>query len=256
MKSRSDDIRQRIGKIIHVAFSGSQRSLAQAVGMSAPLISRVLAGEMKPSGKLIAAISDLPQINAVWLRTGKGEPIQTKPQILADIGAIVPVAKRLLPGPLLAFESLLTHKFFSVPRAFYSATTYAIEVQSCGCSEEFLKKERLKPDDTLIVVTDAEVCRNFDHDQNNRLCVCCFPEDGAFLAAGAQYAKNTVARENASSHLAQAEFASPRRRRSIDLDDDLAPANMKQERGKNPGAGDHTELLRPVGVVTLMTRGY
>ncbi len=178
----SETIRDRILSIVDGPYAGSQRALALAIGFDPSSLSRVLAGHVPASKKLLQAIAQLPQVNEQWLSTGEGEPIQTKPQVLTDIGAIVPVAKQLLPGQPLEFEHFLSHRFLSVPRAFCTATTYAIDVQSCKCDQELRARELLKPGDTLIVETSPDRLRDVFTGDSKKLLVMCSSEYGAALA--------------------------------------------------------------------------
>jgi transcriptional regulator with XRE-family HTH domain len=72
------DMYCRIIQVMELIFAGSQRQLAEAVHMSPAMISRVVSGKRDPSKRLIKAISQLPEVNADWLLTGNGDPVNTQ----------------------------------------------------------------------------------------------------------------------------------------------------------------------------------
>lgn len=166
MSDDVEELRKRIRCVMDQAFAGSQRAMAQSLGVSAPLISRVLSGDMDPSRKLLHAISELPQINTQWLEAGKGKPIQRRPQILVDRGSLVPLAKQLLPGPLTENEDLLNPVFVAIPRAVFSESSYAVRVDDVlkakQCESKFFAKQDLRPDDYLIIETARDKFPPFD----------------------------------------------------------------------------------------------
>ena len=237
--------------------------MADAVEMSPALVSRVISGERPPSRKLVEAIARQPQNNAKWLHTGKGKPIQSRPQILTDIGALVPVAKQPLPGPLLESEDLLSHRFLSLPRAFFSATTYAIEVQSCRCDPALLKNEFLRPGVMLIVESSTERINEVVQAGFQELCVMHLSEYGAALAITDSDFFGTTRDENLTEvMLLENELRRPSKRdRAIELrpadavnaDDDATAGNLQQE---VEVIGSTTEEAKPrvVGLITLELR--
>ena len=243
METPDDQIRERINRVVDEGFSGSQRALADAVRMSQALLSRVLSGERPPSRKLLGAIAGLPQINAEWLETGKGEPLQTRPQILTDLGALVPMAKRLLPGRPLQSEQLLRSKFLAVPREYYGEDVYAIvvnEVVNAGqLAFSALQTHGLTLSDNLIIGTDPYECETSCHKMQVIRTVddhvaLTFGEPAAAIAASTPPSK--------PKSIEEASQQSCRPTRAIFLDDD-SPLQSK----KKP-------LV--VGFVTLLMREY
>lgn len=257
MNSKPEEIQKRVARLIERAFFGSQRSFAQALGVSPALVSRVVSGVIPPSKKLLQAIEKLPQVNSDWLHTGKGEPTQTRPQVLTDLGAIVPVAKQLLTGPLLEFQDLLSHRFVSVPRAFFSPTTYAINVKSCGCDQTLLNRESLNLDDTLIVETSPDRLSDVAGTDSKMLRVMYLPELGAALATGdVDYFRITGGLQQSKSEMDNPKTIDGKKLRAILLDDDENDLIAETPRRKMPPTNDRNESPTVVGVVTMLMRDY
>ena len=254
----SETIRDRILSIVDGPYAGSQRALALAIGFDPSSLSRVLAGHVPASKKLLQAIAQLPQVNEQWLSTGEGEPIQTKPQVLTDIGAIVPVAKQLLPGQPLEFEHFLSHRFLSVPRAFCTATTYAIDVQSCKCDQELRTREFLKPDDTLIIETSLDSLRDVSRDDSQKLYVMHTSEYGASLAVSeSDYYRITEGLPQSKQKMDISITIDGRKGRAIKLDeDDENNLDVPVERGNAQRTRGRKESPVVVGRVTLLMREY
>lgn len=151
--------RERLSQFVAVVHAGSQRQAAISLGVSPGLVSRILSGHCEMRNKLLRAIASIPNINSDWLASGIGSPISGKPKILTDIGSIVPVARKLLPGPLLEHEDLLSNEFIAVPRASYGAGVYAVSVSgliaglAAKVAARWLQDHLFKPDDTLLIDT-------------------------------------------------------------------------------------------------------
>lgn len=155
------DRRQRLVQFIEVVCYGSHGQAAKRLGMGVSTIGRAASGAVSTSRRMLHAIASIPNINSDWLISGTGNPICTTPKVLADIGSIVPVARKLLPGPLLEHEDLLSSEFVAVPRANYGAGVYAIPVSTLisgtatAIAVRWLQDWLFKPDDTLLIDTAA-----------------------------------------------------------------------------------------------------
>lgn len=155
------DRRLRLLQFIEAVCCGSQRQASIKLGVDASTISRVANGEVPASRKLLHAIASIPNINSDWLVSGVGNPIRNIPKILIDIGSIVPVARKLLPGPLLEHEDLLSNEFIAVPRASYGAGVYAVPVSAlivgmtATAAAQVLRAHLFKLEDTLLIDTAA-----------------------------------------------------------------------------------------------------
>jgi transcriptional regulator with XRE-family HTH domain len=243
METPDDQIRKRINQIVDEGYDGSQRALADAAGVSQALLSRVISGDRAPSRKLLRAIGSLPQINAKWLETGKGKPLQTQPQILTDLGALVPFAKQLLPGTPLQFEHLLRSLFIAVPRQYFGEDVYAISVNEVVDAGQFatdaLQNNNMTREDTLIIGTDPGRCKTSRH----KLQVIRTVDDRVALTFGesaAAVATSTPSKKTKS--IEEEVLQSCQSKRAIFLDDD-APSPSKKR----------TVI---VGFVTLLMREY
>jgi len=155
------DRRLRLLEFIAEACCGSQAEASRKLGVTRCTISRVASGEIPVSRKLFHAIASIPNINSDWLVSGVGNPIRNTPKILVDIGSIVPVARKLLPGPLLEHEDLLSNEFIAVPRASYGTGVYAVPVSvlvvgmTATAAAQVLRAHLFKLEDTLLIDTAA-----------------------------------------------------------------------------------------------------
>lgn len=157
------DRRERLLQFIDVVCCGSQRQAAIKLGVTGGTISRIVSDDIPVSRKLFHVMASIPNISSDWLATGAGNPIRNVPKILVDIGSIVPVAKKLLPGPLLEHEDLLSNEFIAVPRASYGVGVYAVPVSAliagvvARVAARWLQDHLFKPADTLLINTAMEV---------------------------------------------------------------------------------------------------
>src|SRR4051794_2903827 len=60
--------------LIHL-FGGNMRRMAEAVGVTPSVLSKVVGGQQGPGRRLIEAICSLPKLNPSWLISGEGEPL-------------------------------------------------------------------------------------------------------------------------------------------------------------------------------------
>src|SRR5262245_59871342 len=101
--------------------------MAEALGSSHPVVSRVLRGEQDPPGKLLEALAKWPGVNVRWLFAGEGEPSSDR-NLFGGGGCFCPVSKMLLPGPPAAHPETLTWTSFPVADALYTETAYFFQV--------------------------------------------------------------------------------------------------------------------------------
>lgn len=156
--------RQRIQAVIDAAFAGSQRALANKIGVSPATLSLVLSGLRAASPKLLHAISMLPFVSNDWLATGAGEPLTLQPQILTDRGCVVPRARRPLAGRPVQFQQDLDLEFVAVQRAYFGADVYALRLAGDNgfLPVDKMKENALRVGDLLIIDASLEVCRHVD----------------------------------------------------------------------------------------------
>jgi len=116
-QSRPKSPAERIQILLTKLWGDNQRSMADAIGCSQPLLSMIVSGSRQPGPKLLELVAKHPKVNPEWLRSGYGEPILAEPTLDS-----LPIAEVVLPGPPLENrELLLAHRYPVLPGAF--ATT-------------------------------------------------------------------------------------------------------------------------------------
>jgi hypothetical protein len=119
----SSALTARLNLLCKLIWKGNRSRMAKDLGISQPVMSRVLAGQQAPSTKLLEALARWPRLNVRWLFNGEGEPLSDRG--LGDGGGhFCPVASRLLPGSPQEHPELLTGLSLAVATAYYSPTTY------------------------------------------------------------------------------------------------------------------------------------
>lgn len=160
---------QRIEWILENHFGGSQRKMARAVGTSQASLSRIINGVQRPGSKLLSAIASLPEVSDSWMYTGNGVPLVSSPQGLAVEELELPVARRLLPGPMEQHRDLLTDDGFPVARRFYRESRYWYEVQR-GDPIVGEAGRKIEVGDLLLMETDPHQ-RRHEPELLGKLCV-------------------------------------------------------------------------------------
>jgi len=157
---------QRIATLSKLLWDGNKSRMAKALRISHPVISRVIAGQQEPPGKLLVALAEWPNVNLRWLFLGEGRP-QTDRDIGAGGGRFCPVAQCLLPGSPKDFPHLLTGTSLPVAEAFYSETAYYRRVNQDDPIVN-AKDEKIKAEDFLLLETNADWTHKLDR-LNRRL---------------------------------------------------------------------------------------
>jgi len=104
-------------------FGGNSSRMARELGISHPVISRVLSGDQPPPGKLLEAAAKVPGLNIRWLLAGEGESFTDRG--LGDGGGhFCPIARALLPGDPKSHPELMTQTSLAVATAFYAPSAY------------------------------------------------------------------------------------------------------------------------------------
>src|SRR5262245_37383756 len=65
---------KRIAWILNTQFMNNRTEMAQAIGFTNMVVSRVVGGKRPPSARLLKAIIDRLAISAEWLLHGRGQP--------------------------------------------------------------------------------------------------------------------------------------------------------------------------------------
>lgn len=149
----------RFEHLLQHAWGGRQREMAADLGVSQGLISKVARGEQAPGPKLVEALAALPRVNETWLYTGKGEPLVPPPNPPKVQDYDLPVARRLLPGPVGRHSELLTDDRYPVAASLHSESCYWYEVQAGDLILDEVA-QKVEVGDLLLMQTDPLMCRD------------------------------------------------------------------------------------------------
>src|SRR6266542_941217 len=140
-------------------WKGNQAQMAKDLGVSPPVISRVLTGKQQPTGKLLAALlSRHPEVNLHWLLTGQGQPLLDS-SAPAGGGRFRPVVDDLLPGPPAEHSERLSGLGYPVADTFYSTTSYWYRVPPAA--PMVTSSEKVATGDLMLIETDEKWTRRW-----------------------------------------------------------------------------------------------
>lgn len=124
---RREEIRRRIEWVLVKIFHGRQRRMAESLGMSQSLISRIVHGQQGAGPDFLAALAGLPGLNPTWVSEGTGDPL------LPQTTGTLPIAMSILPGWPERYPELLTGERHPVAEAFERPSRYWLAVPpSCS----------------------------------------------------------------------------------------------------------------------------
>jgi len=278
-KTTPEAIRARIQKLVELACAGSQQQFAEKIGVSPATLSLVLSGSRAASPKLLTAIKAVPSLNYEWLTTGIGEPLNIRPRILTDRGAVIPVARQPLPAAPVDCQHLLSLQFMAVPRAHFHEDAYALILQDADMfwSPHDMKKQNLQKNDILIINASPELCSTVDPIAGPGGRVLKSGSDsklqfGVFLPASQYNVRHSDSQipDVMDVEQAYANAMSQQRVRSIIIDPESRSSGNINEKGTSPGkpasdvmsasqkrtAGVTVEQPLVTGVVTLLMRQF
>ena len=149
----------RFEYLLQHGWGGRQREMAADLGVSQGLISKVARGEQAPGPKLLDALAALPRVNETWLYTGNGEPLVPPPNPPKVQDYDLPVARRLLPGPVGRHSDLLTDDRYPVAASLHSESCYWYEVQAGDLILDEVA-QKVEVGDLLLMETDPKLCRD------------------------------------------------------------------------------------------------
>jgi hypothetical protein len=131
--------------------------MGRKLGISHPVMSRVLAGTQPPPGKMLEALARQPGMNLRWLFAGEGD-FRGEQRIGAGGGHFCPIASNLLPGKPADHPERLTFTTLPVASAFYSETAYWYRV---GAENPIVKARpvRVAQGDYLLIETSDQWTR-------------------------------------------------------------------------------------------------
>jgi hypothetical protein len=95
------------------------------------------------------ALAECPGINRQWALTGLGEPLLSPGHEASTADSMLPLAKRLLPGPIDAHRDRLSDAYLPVLRHDYRSTRYWFEVDDANQVED-----GLMVGDALLIESD------------------------------------------------------------------------------------------------------
>lgn len=142
---------QRIAWLLDHIWAGCQSAMARDIGVSQPVISRVVRGVQEPSSLLLGVLRKVPRINWDWLQHGDGEPLAED----VDIASSLPVFDRLVTADQLAASRLLSVERMPAARMLLSAARYFLRL---GPSDDVVKRGafRLQAGDLLLMHAFAQ----------------------------------------------------------------------------------------------------
>lgn len=156
----------RVGRVYRELYGSSQAAMAKDLGVSQPLISKVVRGEQEPGPKLLAALVKNPRLNPRWLMEGGGEaffPVERE----LGLGLFLPVFKRIQT----AFHRGDTDAFAALQfplSILLKSTVYLLEIQP---GDAVLRFPELKfaAGDLLALDSDASTWSERPQILTNRL---------------------------------------------------------------------------------------
>jgi hypothetical protein len=166
-KHEAAQLTERMQVIAERVWQGNQARMAEDLGVSRPVISRVLTGKQQPTGKLLAALLRRhPDVNLHWLLSGHGEPF-IEPGVEVGGGRLRPVVDDLLPGPPDEHPGLLSGLGYPVAAAFDAPSRYWYRIPAGAAvlrrTEEIALggAEKIASGDLLLVETSEKWTRRW-----------------------------------------------------------------------------------------------
>lgn len=155
-------IRDRVKFYLEYKWDGNQRRMADDLGVSQGLVSKIVNGQQGAGKDFLAALARQPGVSADWLDSGEGPPLTLPPK------GTLPVALGVLPGPPLRYPHLLTGQRQPVAADLDRETRYWLDLQA----NSLLLRDAtlaLLPGDLLLMETDTAWTRRLDLIEG-RLC--------------------------------------------------------------------------------------
>ncbi|QJW93123.1 helix-turn-helix domain-containing protein [Frigoriglobus tundricola] len=166
---KGSGIAERLKHLRDLLWDGNNSRMGRELGnISHPVISRVLAGDQPPPGKLLEALAKWPGLNVRWLFAGEGEPLSER-GLGAGGGHFSPIARELLPGEPGQHPELLTQTSLPVAAAFYSTTAYWFPVPKGHALTKDTRAKLAAGDYLLIETSPNWTLRELAY--ADRLCV-------------------------------------------------------------------------------------
>jgi hypothetical protein len=149
-------IEGRVMWVLMNMYEGNQRRMSNDLGISQAAISRLARGEQKAGNNVIAAIIANPQINKVWLLSGRGTPLAAQDREALSSGLTLPVATEILPGLPSQARLLLSGLYFPVAEPYHASGRYWLQV---GADDPITRIDawKIKEQDFLLLEADRRV---------------------------------------------------------------------------------------------------
>lgn len=177
----SKELSARVAELYTRHWGRSAKAMAEDLGVSVPVIFRVVAGKQTPSCKLIEGLAQHPKMDAMWLLTGRPGPVA------------VPITQQALPGPPDDHAEILTGDCYTTPAELAGTGRYWLEVQPHDPAVQ-IEELHLAPRDLLLMATNPKDIPNAEK-FHGQLCVVRCPVDGgsepALKLGAVQFAEAT-----------------------------------------------------------------
>jgi hypothetical protein len=114
----------RVVWLLSEVWDGNRSKMAEAVGVTHSVLTKIAAKQQNPGKRLLDAIAAHRKVNPVWLATGEGEPLLAERESGTSEGWPIRISREMLPGPINEHLELLTDESFPVAGAHYRPTRY------------------------------------------------------------------------------------------------------------------------------------
>lgn len=136
-------------------WNGNQSRMADDLGVSQSLISKIVRTTQGPGREFLALLSRQRGLNPAWVLHGEGEPL------LLPTKGTLPVSPFVLPGPPLTCPHLLSGSRHMVAEALDRDTRYWLQVQDSWPLVQ-VPAWKVTPGDLLLMETTHDWTRRLD----------------------------------------------------------------------------------------------
>ena len=171
-KGIEPDVRTPAGRVAYYLenlYRGNQTDMAESIGCSQSVVSKIVLGHQEPGRKVLAALADQTNVNSTWLYSGEGEPLFSQIPEERSGGWLVPLSRQPLPGSPSDHRELLGGDLFPVIGSLFEPTRYWLEVRP----EDPITKipsQKVGLRDLLLIET-SQTLRSYPSMVHGRLCV-------------------------------------------------------------------------------------
>lgn len=158
----------RVAWYLRKIWSGSQTRMAADTGLTQAAISKVVLGRRNPGRRFLLAVAGHPLVNGSWLLSGIGDPLLQPGMEGASGELMLPLAERLLPGPVEEHRDYLSGAFIPVFRQDFAASRYWYRI---GDADQGLPD--LVAGDLLLLESDSSVWTEDPRYARGRICAVC-----------------------------------------------------------------------------------